>query len=538
MALSLELVAELGGEITDIIPAPASETGDAGELWVAMRDGRVLNLPDSGPPGHIGTGEVVDLSSLVSSGETVDGLLGIALSTSGRYLFADYTTPDGHLRVDRLALGDGAAEPATRRESIIDLDHPYVHKGGDLVTLPNGDLLVSIASAAVTPENGTPGNGTPGNGTPENGTPENGTPENGSPGNASPQNGSAQNWADEAQRPGGGVIRLAESAVVAGVHRGLTAVPPESILARGFRNPWRIAHGPGERLLVWDVGESRAEELNLVSLAGPPKNFGWPYREGEDEFLGGAPAAPGDFASPAFFYDHGDSACAVVGGLAYGGSKLGLSAGSAVFGDYCSVQLRSLDMAKEGTGEAAVLTELPAPPTVVAADRDGEVLVATTEGQILRLGSGDIPGPSEVPDSGGEPNRPPASSVEPASSTTAAVASASAPPATFCTFATTLDELAGLRSLDPEEFESLANRLVATYQTAVEADALPEEPRADYSGLGPLFDRLAELGGQNEWVVSSQPVDRLVKLVQAERGEFSTALRAQILLLGRGGTCP
>jgi glucose/arabinose dehydrogenase len=523
VSLSLELVAELGGEITDIIPAPASETGDAGELWVAMRDGRVLDVPDSGPPGHVGTGEVVDLSSLVSSGETVDGLLGIALSTSGRYLFADYTTPDGHLRVDRLALGDGLAEPATRRESIIDLDHPYVHKGGDLVTLPNGDLLVSIASAAVTPENGTP---------------ENGTPENGRAQNGSAQNGSAQNGADEAQRPDGVVIRLIESVVESSTSPGLTAVPPESILARGFRNPWRIAQGSGERLLVWDVGESRSEELNLVSLAGPPMNFGWPYREGEDDFLGGAPFNPGDLAGPAYSYDHGDSACAVVGGLAYGGSKLGLPAGSAVFGDYCSVELRSLDMALEGTGEAAVLTELPAPPTVVAADRDGEVLVATTEGQILRLGSGDIPGSSEVPDSGGEPKGPSASSVEPPSPTTAAVASEPAPPAEFCSFSITLDELAGLRSLDPEEFESLANRLVATYQTAVEADALPEEPRADYSQLGPLFDRLAELGGQNEWAVSSQPVDRLVKLVQAERGEFSTALRAQILLLGRGGACP
>jgi glucose/arabinose dehydrogenase len=56
----------------------------------------------------------------------------------------------------------------------------------------------------------------------------------------------------------------------------------QRVLAYGLRNPFRIAPRPGSsELWIGDVGSTRADELDVVDLAGGARNFGWPCYEGD-----------------------------------------------------------------------------------------------------------------------------------------------------------------------------------------------------------------------------------------------------------------
>jgi hypothetical protein len=415
--------------------------------------------------------------------------------------------------VDRIDLGtvgdDGVATP----EPVLDIPHPYVHKGGDLVLTPAGDLLVSLASAPVKP--------------------------------ASPEPETA--GADgSVQRPDGVVLRIPRDRIEGALAPAQHEVPAAWLVARGFRNPWRIALASDESVLVWDVGESRTEELNHVptgtgASVGSPPNYGWPYREGVDPFVEVDPPVGEELVGPAFSYPHGDGACAIVGGVAYGGAELAIPENSAVFGDYCGSALWALDMGGDGmagVGESGEpkqrqkLVELPAAPTVIAADEAGEVLVGTAEGEVFRVVGADSSDGDQT-ETGQAEDGP---ATAPVTGETEPGPGAPQSP-TFCAFIGSLRDLASLQSSTPTEFEQIAGELTATFEAATLQDALPVEPRADYGQLAPLFARLAELGANNDWDVGSADVQRLIKMVQAERGSFSTALRAQILLLDHGEAC-
>lgn len=111
------------------------------------------------------------------------------------------------------------------------------------------------------------------------------------------------------------------------------------LFCRGFRNPNRLSWTPDGKLLVTDIGQANAEELN-VALAGA--DYGWPAREGT---FGINPRAnmkhvyalpPDDATSryvyPAAQYDH-DEGTAISGGFVYTGRAVPALHGKYVFGD-------------------------------------------------------------------------------------------------------------------------------------------------------------------------------------------------------------
>ena len=63
----------------------------------------------------------------------------------------------------------------------------------------------------------------------------------------------------------------------------------DEVYAFGFRNPWRYAFDPcADRLLLADVGQHAAEEINLVRPAG---NYGWVVLEGVECYDGSTSCA-------------------------------------------------------------------------------------------------------------------------------------------------------------------------------------------------------------------------------------------------------
>ncbi len=128
-----------------------------------------------------------------------------------------------------------------------------------------------------------------------------------------------------------------------------------AVWALGLRNPYRASFTPQGQLIIADVGQGAAEELNI---GAPGANFGWPACEGRC-----APANP-DFTDPAHVYPNDNvtqtdpwRGCAVIGGVTVRDPDLTGLTGRYLFGDLCAPPLRSIDPAAPAV--AMKHTDLP-----------------------------------------------------------------------------------------------------------------------------------------------------------------------------------
>jgi glucose/arabinose dehydrogenase len=244
---------------------------------VVERRGRIRELTRQGWRSF------ADLRSRVAvprADETVDqrGLFSIAVGRDYRWtgrFYAHYVDRAGRLRVDEFRRGRRAA----RR--VLDLGPAALqHHGGQLQFGPDGQLYVSTGTG------------------------------------------------DDPSSTGK-VLRLDPRRRRA----------PE-IYADGLRNPWRFSFDRGTgSLLIGDVGDTSAEEVNIVPAgASPGTNFGWPYLEGLNQRQGTPPA---NVTAPALVRPHGPDSCAITGGYVVRGRGPKSLRGRYVYGDLCSGQVRS-----------------------------------------------------------------------------------------------------------------------------------------------------------------------------------------------------
>lgn len=93
------------------------------------------------------------------------------------------------------------------------------------------------------------------------------------------------------------------------------------VYAFGLRNPFRFDVDPvGGALLIGDVGSLEFEEIDLLSPTGGERNFGWPIREGFEahpDHTGLGCGMGSVFVDPAYSYERGAQAAAVIGGIVY-----------------------------------------------------------------------------------------------------------------------------------------------------------------------------------------------------------------------------
>jgi len=371
------------------------------------------------------------------------GLLGLAVVDGGRRLLVSHTTPAGDLRV--LAYDDIAAD-GFRRDPLVLLDvpHPTTHHiGGALLTLPSGDVLVSV----------------------------------GDMGWLNPP------YAQEVDGPYGKILRI-PSAAAAG--SALLAARDLERVAYGLRNPWRISldRVRGD-LWLGDVGNDRFEEVDVLragALGAPADNFGWPYVEGDQPFRPPATApSPTGLVAPVAIRPHAPDTCAVIGGVVYRGSRLPPLAGRYLFGDFCGRDLLSLDAARP---DGAPHTEgrLPASPVNFAELADGEVWITTADGGVYRVD----PGWWDVADSD-------ARAPEPAGPTTtvpdATVASA-------CRFLDVLTSLADLETMAPADAEARVEEAITLLDGV---DTATPSLAADVEVVRGAFEETRSLGVASGW---------------------------------------
>lgn len=155
---------------------------------------------------------------------------------------------------------------------------------------------------------------------------------------------------------------------------GLGQKPKEAcseIFAWGLRNPWRFSFDE-EKILAGDVGQNSWEEINIIEKG---KNYGWNCYEGFEKFK---ECKNGEFTFPITvypLYQEGD--CSVIGGYVYRGKKIPQLYGKYIFGDYCSGNIRYLDLEDS---KQYLLLKTKISISSFSVDKEGEIYVIDHKG--------------------------------------------------------------------------------------------------------------------------------------------------------------
>ena len=157
------------------------------------------------------------------------------------------------------------------------------------------------------------------------------------------------------------------------------------IWAYGLRNPWRITIDR-DLLFIADVAFNGSEEVNVIQIDESGLNFGWPVMEGNECYDSEKCDSTG-MTPPVLTVPH-SRACAIIGGPVYRGFEIPELHGHYVFGDYCFGWMRSAPVNDGGLGEVVDWEPMLGTIgniTTFGTELDGELLVATQEGNVFRV---------------------------------------------------------------------------------------------------------------------------------------------------------
>jgi glucose/arabinose dehydrogenase len=342
-------------------PVFVAGAGDgSGRLYVVEQGGRIWRLAADG------TREVkpfLDLRSKVSRSGNERGLLGLAFhpryAENGR-LFVHYTARNGDITVSEFKIGS-EGRPGDERV-LLRIPHPRSnHNGGMLAFGPDGMLYIATGD----------GGGA------------------GDPDRAGQDLGSLL----------GKILRIdVDGGDETGAGGQPYAVPPDNpfvgssgarpeIWAFGLRNPWRFAFDPATgALYIGDVGQDRAEEIDVEPAGEGGRNYGWSVMEGSGCYRPSDGCDREGLTLPAVEYGH-DEGCSVTGGYVYRGAKIPELRGAYVYGDYCSGMVWGVDAADALTGraKATLLLESGREIASFGVDEAGELYLVDLGGTIYRL---------------------------------------------------------------------------------------------------------------------------------------------------------
>ena len=330
--------------------ALVTRAGHDGVLYVAERPGRVRLL----------RGDEVDESPLVditgdTDAEGERGLLGIAFSPAGDFLYVSYTNNAGDSRVDEFALGPGDADVdlASRRE-VLAVDQPFAnHNGGNILFGPDGLLYVGLGDGGSA----------------------------GDPmGNGQDPDVLLGKMLRIDPRPSGGAPYgiPADNPFAGGGGRG-------EIWLTGLRNPWRFSFDRANGdLWVADVGPNAIEEVTVLRAGSAGgANLGWNHFEGTRPFGDGTP--PAGLVGPVFEYGRSEGST-ITGGFVYRGTRIAGLQGAYVWGDFFTSVVEAITVDGGGVTGRVELAPVDAGQLVsFGEDAAGELYVLSLSGPVYRL---------------------------------------------------------------------------------------------------------------------------------------------------------
>jgi glucose/arabinose dehydrogenase len=327
--------------------AMAVRPGEDNTLYLVEQVGRVRVVRG----GRLDPTPVVDISAKVTAGGE-QGLLGLAFSPDGRYLYLAYTDADGNHQISELTMTGQRADPGSER-SLLHFDDPFAnHNGGQLAFGPDRRLYIGFGDG---------GSG-------------------GDPlGNGQSLGTLFGKILRIDPRPSGGRPY--------GIPRdnpfvGRDGARPE-LWDYGLRNPWRFSFDAATGdLWIGDVGQNSYEEVDHEPAGSGGRNYGWNRREGLHAFNGGD--RPAGAVDPVIEYGRGDG-CTVIGGFVYRGRRIPGLRGAYLYGDYCSGWVRA---ARSGGGKVSEQRDLGLQVSSLSSfgtDADGELYALSLTGDVFRI---------------------------------------------------------------------------------------------------------------------------------------------------------
>jgi glucose/arabinose dehydrogenase len=290
----------------------AGAPGDTHRLFVLEKAGRIMVVVN----GHKRARPFLDITHLVQSSSTEQGLLGLAFAPdyqkSGRFYVA-YTIANNNVRIAQYTRsGANVANPASAK-IVLTVPHRFAnHNGGQLAFGPDGDLYIGI-----------------GDGGSEN---------------------DPMNLGQNTSVLDGKILRISPRA------NGGYAIPADNpfvgkpgkraeIWAYGLRNPWRFSFDrlTGD-LAIGDVGQDKYEEIDFAPHGtGKGANYGWSIFDGRSRFKSGS--APGA-VFPVLVAPHSAGYCAIIGGYVVRDRSLHSLYGRYLYGDDCKPQISSVKLSR------------------------------------------------------------------------------------------------------------------------------------------------------------------------------------------------
>jgi len=295
---------------------------------------------------------VVDISGEVTAGGE-QGLLGLAFSPDGRYLYLAYTDRDGNHQVSELTMGGRQADPGSER-SLLHFEDPFAnHNGGQLAFGPDRRLYIAFGDGG---SGGDPlGNG------------------------------------QSLDTLFGKILRI-DPRPAGGRPYGIPSDNPfvgregarGEIWDYGLRNPWRFSFDAATGdLWIGDVGQNAYEEIDHEPAGEGGRNYGWNRREGLHPYDGGE--RPDGAVDPVIEYGRAGGACTVIGGFVYRGQRIRGLRGAYLYGDYCAGWVRA---ARVSDGRVTAQRDLGLSiPSLSSfgADSNGELYAMSLTGDLYRI---------------------------------------------------------------------------------------------------------------------------------------------------------
>ncbi len=316
-------------------------------MFVAEQRGRV-RLVDA--TGRLAATPVLTVGPL--SGGNEEGLLGITFSPDGSKLYVDYTDPHDDTHVDEYAMRGETVVAATRRSILVVPQPSSNHKGGEVVTGPDGMLYIGLGDG----------------------------------GNEGDPNHVGQNLGTLLSK----ILRINPAASGSSPY----SVPADNpFVARagarpetwmwGLRNPWRFSfdQATGD-MWIGDVGQDEYEEVDVARAGEKGLNWGWSAREGFHAYRG---RAPSDARDPLLEVPHSGGACAIVGGYVYRGHAIPALDGVYVFGDDCRPNLVGVVATNGRVVSRRDLGPSVAALTTFGEDNAGELYAVARGGTVYRI---------------------------------------------------------------------------------------------------------------------------------------------------------
>jgi glucose/arabinose dehydrogenase len=312
-------------------------------LYVAQKTGQIVALQDGDEE------TVLDIGGEVSGGYE-QGLLGLAFSPDGGFLYLHYTDTAGDSRIQEFEVDDDGVAMDSRRE-VMHVEQPYAnHNCGHLAFGPDGYLYVCMGDGG--------------------------------------RGGDPHEHGQNIRTRLGAMLRISprpEGGDPYGIPEDNPFVGEDGrpeIWAYGLRNPWRFSFDreTGD-LWIADVGQDSREEINFQPADSEGgENYGWARMEGTMPFRG---EEPPDHVPPVHEYEF-NGRRTVIGGYVYRGEAIPGLRGTYLFGDLFVPELQGLIL-EDGRAEVRGLEAEVENLVAFGQDHDGELYAISLSGPIFRI---------------------------------------------------------------------------------------------------------------------------------------------------------